>query len=219
MKTPKLNIEAMAVATVNAILDGQKSYRNDWRMLSSIEQAALWFTSAMAQYEVRLNDLILASAKTKDKVQSMILKNDADTLEANRPKFRKDLLDNFNKTKALPYLPTGHSLGYLAKQGFVLKETAVRKPAETDNKANDDTARAAQANSEKFNMVALELSAAKNELETYKAWVHLLIAQAKAANLELIAKPAPKAANVVTLVKTKSKSGSKVSAVKTGTDG
>ena len=206
-KNAKLNINAMAVKTVNAMIDGQSSYREDWRVLNSIDQAVEWFTAGMAQYEVRLNDLILASGKTKDKVQAILAKNDADTMEANRAKFRKDLLDNFNKTKGLTYLPTGHSLGYLAKQGFMLKETVVRKPAETDKTKNAETAASAIKNNEKFDLVAKDLSATKTELDIYKAWVGLLLAQAKAAHLALIAKPEPKASNVVKIVKSKTKAG------------
>jgi hypothetical protein len=209
--TKKLNIEAMAIATVNAMLDGQTSYRNDWRQLTSIEQACAWFTSAMAQYEVRLNELVLSAAKEKNAVKAMLSKNDADTMEANRSKFRKDLLDNFNKTKALSYLPTGHSLGYLAKQGFMLKETAVRKTVETDNKANDDTAKAAQANNEKFEIIAKELSATKTELVIQQNWNYALIAQLKAAGIVPVTKSEQKVANLVSV---KSKSGSKVHAVK-----
>ena len=203
----KIDVNAMAILTVNRMLDGQSSYREDWRLLESLDQAVQWFTSGMAQYEVRLNDLILASGKTKDKVQAILTKNDADTMESNRSKFRKDLLDNFNKTKGLTYLPTGHSLGYLAKQGFVLKETAIRKPAETDKKANDETAAAAEKNNEKFNAVAVKLASVQTELEIYKAWIALYTAQAKAAHLELIAKPEAKPSNVVKIVKSKTKSG------------
>ena len=206
-KKMKIDVNAMAILTVNRMLDGQSSYREDWRLLESLDQAVQWFTSGMAQYEVRLNDLILASGKTKDKVMAILTKNDADTMESNRAKFRKDLLDNFNKTKGLTYLPTGHSLGYLAKQGFVLKETTIRKPAETDKKANDETAAAAEKNNEKFNTVAVKLASVQTELEIYKAWIALYTAQAKAAHLELIAKPEAKPSNVVKIVKSKTKSG------------
>jgi hypothetical protein len=201
----KLDIKGMAILAVRTLVNASDTMSGQWRQLSSIDQAIEWLDCASSEYDVMVNERYLTAGKAKG-MQGERAKIDADLLTSRKPAWRKNTLLLMNTTPGLAFIPQGHTVGYLAKQGFMLKETAPSRKIDSDKPKADESAKAATVNNEKFAEMAKRQSATQSELEIYKAWVALYIEQAKAAHLALIEKPAPKT-NVVKIVRSNTKAG------------